>query len=63
MALTQMGMSKNVAGLIFEMAEALNTEHMKALEQRSESNTTPTSFEMFVQEEFLPAYRGKAAGA
>ncbi len=63
MALTQMGMSKNVAGLILEMAEALNTGHMKALEQRSESNTTPTSFETFVQEEFLPAYRGKAAGA
>jgi len=36
---------------------------MKALEPRSAANATPTSFEEFVQEEFLPAYRGKAATA
>ena len=63
MAMTQMGMSKNFASLICEMSDAMNTGHMKALETRSESNTTPTSFESFVQEVFLPAYRGKAAGA
>lgn len=62
-AMTQMGMSKNFATILCEMAEALNTGYMRALEARSESNTTPTSFESFVQEEFLPAYRGKAAGA
>src|SRR6476646_907806 len=50
----QMGMSPNVASLILEMAEALNSGHMRALEQRSQRNTTPTSFETFVQEEFLP---------
>lgn len=63
LAMTQMGMSKNLAGLICEMAESLNTGYMKALEPRSEENTTPTSFEMFVQEAFLPAFKGQAAGA
>jgi len=63
MAMTQMGMSRNFAGLICEMAEALNTGYMKALEPRTEQNTTPTSFETFVQEAFLPAFKGQAAGA
>jgi uncharacterized protein YbjT (DUF2867 family) len=63
MAMTQMGMSRNFASLICEMAESLNNGHMRALETRSESNTTPTSFETFVQEQFLPAYQGKAANA
>ena len=63
MAMTQMGTSRNFAGLICEMADALNNGHMKPLEARSESNTTPTSFETFVQEVFLPAYKGQAATA
>jgi hypothetical protein len=58
-----MGMSSNVASLILEMAEALNSGHMRALEQRSQRNTTPTSFETFVQEEFLPVYRGQSRAA
>jgi hypothetical protein len=39
---------------------------MKPMEPRSAANTTPTSFEQFVSEEFVPAYQGKgskAAGA
>ena len=56
----QMGMSANMASLILEMADALNSGHMRALEPRSARNTTPTSFETFVQEEFLPAYRGQS---
>lgn len=63
LAMTQMGMSRNFASLICEMAESLNTGYMKALEPRSEENTSPTSFETFVQEVFLPAYKGQAAGA
>ena len=59
----QMGMSPNVASLILEMAEALNSGHMRALEQRSAMNTTPTRFETFVQEEFLPVYRGQSQAA
>lgn len=63
LALTQMGLSKNVASLICEMAGALNEGRVTALEPRSEKNTTPTSYESFVQEVFLPAYKGHAAGA
>lgn len=59
----QMGMSSNVASLILEMAGALNSGHMRALEQRSQRNTTPTSFETFVEEEFLPVFRGQKQAA
>ncbi len=58
----QMGMSANFVGLLLEMAGALNSGYMKALEPRSPKNTTPTSYETFVNEEFVPAYqRQKAA--
>jgi uncharacterized protein YbjT (DUF2867 family) len=62
-ALIQMGMSPNMADLLLEMADALNSGHMKALEPRSQKNTTPTTFESFVAEVFVPAYRGQAARA
>jgi uncharacterized protein YbjT (DUF2867 family) len=62
-ALVQMGVSDNFASLVVEMAGAMNDGRMKALEPRSAANTTPTSFEQFAQQEFLPAYRGKAATA
>jgi uncharacterized protein YbjT (DUF2867 family) len=60
-AMVQMGMSANLADLILEMAGALNSGHMRALEPRSAANTTATSFETFVEEEFAPAYREQAA--
>jgi uncharacterized protein YbjT (DUF2867 family) len=60
-AMVQMGMSDNLAGLILEMAAALNAGHMRALEPRTASNTTPTKFETFVAETFVPAYRQQAA--
>jgi uncharacterized protein YbjT (DUF2867 family) len=62
-ALMQMGMSSNMADLLLEMAGALNSGHMKMLEPRSSANTTPTTLNTFVDEVFLPAYRGKASGA
>ena len=62
-ALMQMGMSSNMVDLLLEMCEGLNTGYMKALEPRSSGNTTPTTFEIFTAEVFVPAYRGKAAGA
>jgi uncharacterized protein YbjT (DUF2867 family) len=62
-ALTQMGMSRSFAELMVEMTNALNAGHMRALEPRSAANTTPTSFETFVQDVFVPAFRGKAANA
>ena len=62
-ALTQMGMSPNMADLLLEMAEALNSGHMRALEPRSAQNTTPTTIETWVAEVFVPAFRAKAARA
>ncbi len=60
-ALVQMGMSANVVGLILEMAGALNSGYMKALEPRTAENSTATSYETFVEEEFAPAYREQMA--
>jgi uncharacterized protein YbjT (DUF2867 family) len=62
-ALVQMGMSSNMVDLLLEMAESLNSGYMKVLEPRSPANSTPTTLETFVAEVFVPAYRGKAAGA
>lgn len=62
-ALVQFGMSENVAGLLLEMSDALNSGYMVPLEKRSPQNTTPTSIEEFVGEKFMPAYRGRAARA
>jgi uncharacterized protein YbjT (DUF2867 family) len=62
-ALTQMGMSPNMADLLLEMAESLNSGHMRALEPRSQQNTTPTTIEAFVSDVFVPAYQAKAARA
>ncbi len=61
--LIQMGMSASMADLILEMAQAINSGHMAALESRSAGNTTPTSIEQFVAEVFVPMFTGKAAGA
>jgi len=62
-ALTQMGMSENMASLLLEMSASLNSGYMAALETRSPQNTTPTSIEQFVDDTFLPLYEGRAAHA
>jgi len=62
-ALTQMGMSPNMADLILEMADSLNSGYMVALEPRSPKNTTPTSIEAFISEVFVPRFQPKAASA
>jgi uncharacterized protein YbjT (DUF2867 family) len=61
--LLQMGTSQSIADLFVEMSEALNSGHVRALEPRSERNTTPTSYEQFVREEFVRAYEATTAGA
>jgi hypothetical protein len=58
-----MGISRNMAELLCEMSAALNNGYMRPLEPRSEKNTTPTTFETFVEEVFLSAYKGQAASA
>jgi uncharacterized protein YbjT (DUF2867 family) len=59
-ALEQMGMTPKKAGVYIEMFGAINAGVLAAQEPRSRENTTPTSFETFVQDVFAPAYRGKA---
>jgi uncharacterized protein YbjT (DUF2867 family) len=61
--LTQNGMPGNLADLLGELAAALDSGHVRALESRSAQNTTVTSYETFVSEEFVPRYKGKAASA
>jgi uncharacterized protein YbjT (DUF2867 family) len=60
-SMVQMGLSNNIAGLILEMADALNAGHMRTLESRTPHNTTPTPFETFVAQTFIPAYQQQAA--
>jgi len=62
-ALQQLGMSASMVDLLLEMSAALNSGYMRALEKRSPQNTTPTSFETFVANEFVPRYRGQSRAA
>jgi uncharacterized protein YbjT (DUF2867 family) len=55
--LMQVGMSGNMAHLLKEMSDSLNSGHIRALEKRSPENTTATSFEMFVEDTFMPLYK------
>src|ERR1700732_113488 len=61
--LTQMGIPLKTASQFIEMYKAINEGVVAAEETRSPENTTPTSFEKFVQDVFVPAYHGKAATA
>ncbi len=56
--LEQMGMPPKKAAVYIEMFKAINTGVLAAQEPRSRENTTPTSFEEFVQDVFAPAYHG-----
>jgi uncharacterized protein YbjT (DUF2867 family) len=59
--LVQTGMSEQVAALLAEMVEALNAGKAHPLESRNPQNATPTSYETFVAESFIPAYQQPAA--
>jgi len=60
-AMVQMGMSDQFARLLLEMTTALNSGKMRALETRTSKNTTPTTYETFVAESFVPAFQQQAA--
>jgi uncharacterized protein YbjT (DUF2867 family) len=62
-ALTDLGVPPKGAALYVEMYKAINEQVVVALEPRSPENTTPTSFEEFVQDVFVPVYRAKAPSA
>jgi len=63
MAMKQIGMPEDLAKMLIEMSEALNSGWMKFLEPRSAENTTPTKIETFAEEIFAPAFQGIAASA
>jgi uncharacterized protein YbjT (DUF2867 family) len=56
-ALTQMGVPPKGAALYIEMYKAINAGVLAPLEPRSPENSTPTSFEKFVQDVFAAAYQ------
>jgi uncharacterized protein YbjT (DUF2867 family) len=62
-ALTQLGVPPKGAAMYIEMYKAINAGVLVPLEPRSPDNTTPTSFERFVQDVFVAAYNGKAPSA
>jgi hypothetical protein len=49
--------------MYIEMYKAINGGVLVPLDPRSPENTTPTSFEQFVQDVFVAAYHGKAPSA
>jgi uncharacterized protein YbjT (DUF2867 family) len=60
-ALTQKGFSPTKAAVYIEMFQAINAGVLAAQEPRSRQNSTPTSFEKFVQDVLAAAYHGQAA--
>jgi len=62
-ALTQLGVPPKGAAMYIELYKAINAGVLVPLEPRSPENTTPTSFEQFVQYVFAVAYRGKTPSA
>lgn len=52
------GFTPNVVGLVLEVASAINSGHIRALEPRSARNTTPTTLETLVAEQFVPLFAG-----
>ena len=61
--LTQMGIPPKSAALYIEMFKAIDAGVLVPREPRSPENSTPTSFEQFVQDVFAPAYHEKAPTA
>src|SRR5258707_5628274 len=60
--LTQMGIPPEGAALYIEMYKAINAGVLVPQEPRSRENSTPTSFEKFVQDVFAAAYAGENSG-
>lgn len=62
-AFLQLGFSASVLDGLLEMSAALNSGYIHALEKRSQQNTTPTSYENFVAQQFVPLFRKKSQAA
>jgi uncharacterized protein YbjT (DUF2867 family) len=61
--LTQMGIPPKTAAAYIELYKAINAGVVYPQEPRSPENSTPTSFEQFVEDVFVPAYQGKTPTA
>ena len=61
--LTQMGIPPKTAAVYIEMYKAITAGVVAAQEPRSSENTTPTSFDKFVQDVFAAAYHERASTA
>ncbi|MFH8348162.1 hypothetical protein [Streptomyces sp. NPDC018045] len=59
-ALRSKGVSVNVADMMAEVGEAVNSRHMRMEQPRTARTSTPTSLERFIEEEFAPRYRAGA---
>jgi uncharacterized protein YbjT (DUF2867 family) len=62
-ALTGMGVPKSSAEIVVELWKAANAGLLAPQEKRSTENTTPTTIEQFVDEEFVPQFQRRAAKA
>ncbi|MFK0296913.1 NAD(P)H-binding protein [Streptomyces sp. NPDC090442] len=51
------GVSVNVADMMVEVGEAVNSRYMRTEQPRTARTSTPTSIERFMEEEFAPRYR------
>jgi hypothetical protein len=58
-----MGIPPKTAAVYIEMYKAISAGVVAAQEPRSPENSTPTSFEKFVQDVFAAAYHEKASTA
>jgi hypothetical protein len=58
-----MGIPPKTAALYVEMFKAINAGVVAAQEPRSPENSTPTSFEEFVQDVFAATFHEKASPA
>jgi len=58
-ALTHMGLSPDVANGYTELSRAINEEHGIAVGRRTPANTTRTSFESWVTDVLVPAYKAE----
>jgi uncharacterized protein YbjT (DUF2867 family) len=61
--LMQMGVPSKTAAYFIEMFRGMNEGIVVSTEPRTPENSTPTSFETFVKEVFVPAYQSMAVGA
>ncbi|MGW2512355.1 hypothetical protein ACWC0A_23795 [Streptomyces scopuliridis] len=51
------GVSVNVADMMAEVGEAVNSRYTRMRQPRTARTSTPTSIERFIEEEFAPRYR------